>query len=241
VSWEEIMRALLKFALAALFLVAPALHAADEQYYANTGLTLDGIGKSYMGREIAQVMGYQGASWLERPARAREEGTDKLIALLGLKPTDVVADIGAGTGYFSFRLAKAVPQGKVYAQDIQEEMLAVIQRKKDTGEGANVVPTLGGIVDPRLPANSIDLILMVDVYHEFSEPQAMLRRMRDALKPTGRLVLFEYRKEDPSIPIRPDHKMSVAEARMEVEAEGFTLTQVDERLPRQHILVFTKK
>lgn len=236
------MRALLKFALAALFLVAPALHAADEQYYANTGLTLDGIGKSYMGREIAQVMGYQGASWLERPERAREEGTDKLIALLGLKPTDVVADIGAGTGYFSFRLAKAVPQGKVYAQDIQEEMLAVIQRKKDTGEGANVVPTLGGIVDPRLPANSIDLILMVDVYHEFSFPREMGFAMVKALKPGGRIALVEYRAEDDSVPIKDVHKMSEAQARKEMAGIGLRWVSTDSKtLPWQHVLIFEKR
>lgn len=236
------MRALLKFALAALILVAPALHAADEKYYANTGLTLDGIGKSYMGREIAQVMGYQGASWLDRPERAREEGTDKLIALLGLKPTDVVADIGAGTGYFSFRLAKAVPQGKVYAQDIQEEMLAVIQGKKDKGEGANVVPILGGIVDPRLPANSIDLILMVDVYHEFSFPREMGFAMVKALKPGGRIALVEYRAEDDSVPIKDVHKMSEAQARKEMAGIGLRWVSTDSKtLPWQHVLIFEKR
>jgi ubiquinone/menaquinone biosynthesis C-methylase UbiE len=139
------------------------------------------------------------------------------------------------------KMAKRVgPTGKVYANDIQPQMLSMLRQRLDREKIPNVELVLGTYDDPRLPADTIDLILMVDVYHEFSQPQQMLRRMRESLKPGGRLVLLEYRKEDPSIPIRPDHKMSVAEAKMEVEAEGFTLASVDERLPRQHILVFTK-
>ena len=152
-----------------------------------------------------------------------------------------VADVGAGSGYMTVKMAKRVgPTGKVYANDIQPQMLSMLRQRLDREKLTNVDLVLGGYDDPKLPASAIDLILMVDVYHEFSEPQKMLRKMHDSLRVGGRLVLLEYRKEDPSIPIRPDHKMSVAEAKMEVEAEGFTLSNVDERLPRQHILVFTK-
>ncbi len=194
------------------------------------------------GRRYAQTMSYLGADWLDRAERTREEEPDVALEVLKLTPGSVVADVGAGSGYMTLRMSKLVgPTGKVYANDIQPQMLDILRRRLERERITNVEPVLGTFSDPRLPAGAIDLILMVDVYHEFSEPQAMLRRMREALKPAGRLVLFEYRKEDPSIPIRPDHKMSVAEARMEVEAEGFTLAQVDERLPRQHILVFTKK
>ena len=237
------MRAFFKVILAAAVLLAVPLHAAeDKNGYANTGLTLDGIGKSYMGREIAQVMGYQGAEWLERPERQREEGTDKLLPLLGLKPTDIVADIGAGSGYFSFRMAKLVPQGKVYAQDIQEEMLALVQQKKGKGEGPNVIPTLGGINDPRLPANAIDLILLVDVYHEFSMPREMGFAMAKALKTGGRIALVEYRGEDDSVPIKDVHKMTEAQARKEMAAVGLRWVSTDSKsLPWQHVMIFEKR
>jgi ubiquinone/menaquinone biosynthesis C-methylase UbiE len=237
------MRNLIKVIVAAVVLLAVPLHAAeDKNGYANTGLTLDGIGKSYMGREIAQVMGYQGADWLERPERQREEGTDKLISLLGLKPTDIVADIGAGSGYFSFRMAKLVPAGKVYAEDIQEEMLAMIQAKKQKGEGANVIPTLGSIVDPRLPAGTIDLILMVDVYHEFSFPREMGFAMVKALKTGGRIALVEYRAEDDRVPIKDIHKMSEAQARKEMTALGLRWVSTDSTsLPWQHLMIFEKR
>jgi len=139
------------------------------------------------------------------------------------------------------KMAKRVVQtGKVYVNDIQPEMLTMLRQRLTKEKVTNVEPVLGTIDDPKLPANAVDLILMVDVYHEFSEPQKMLRKMHEELKPGGRLVLLEYRKEDPAIPIRPDHKMSVAEAKMEVEAEGYTLSKVDEALPRQHILIFTR-
>src|SRR5205085_1213086 len=172
-----------------LLAAAPAFAADDPDGYRNTGFSLDGIGKSYMGREIAAVMGYEGAEWLNRPSRDKEEASHKVVPLLGLKPADVVADIGAGTGYFSFRLAEVVPQGKVYAEDIQKEMLDVIRARKAKGEGANVTPVQGSIVDPKLNANSIDLMLLVDVYHEFSFPREMGLAMVRALKPGGRLVL----------------------------------------------------
>ncbi len=193
------------------------------------------------GRRYAQTMSYLGADWLDRSERVQEEEPDVALDAIKLAVGSTVADVGAGSGYMTIRMAKRVgPTGKVYANDIQPQMLSMLRQRLDKEKIGNVELVLGGYDDPKLPANTIDLILMVDVYHEFSEPQKMLRRMRDSLKTGARLVLLEYRKEDPSIPIRPDHKMSVAEAKMEVEAEGFTLSNVDERLPRQHILVFTK-
>lgn len=193
------------------------------------------------GRRYAQTMSYLGADWLDRAERVQEEEPDIALSALGLTPGSAVADVGAGSGYMTVRMAKLVgPTGKVYANDIQPQMLQILQQRLARERVPNVELVLGTFDDPRLPANTLDLILMVDVYHEFSEPQKMLQRMRESLKTGGRLVLFEYRKEDPSIPIRPDHKMSVAEAKMEVEAEGFTLAKVDQRLPRQHILIFTK-
>ncbi len=193
------------------------------------------------GRRYALTMSYLGADWLDRSERVQEEEPDAALDAITLMPGSVVADVGAGSGYMTVRMAKRVgPAGKVYANDIQPQMLTILRQRLEREKVANVELVLGTMDDPKLPANTLDLILMVDVYHEFAQPQPMLRKMRDSLKTGGRLVLLEYRKEDPSIPIRPDHKMSVAEAKMEVEAEGFILSRVDGRLPRQHILVFTK-
>lgn len=191
------------------------------------------------GRVYAQVMGYQGADWLDRGERVREEDPDAALNAIGIKPGSTVADVGAGSGYMTVRLARRVgPSGRVYANDVQPQMLELLRQRLARERIANVELVQGAIDDPRLPSGVIDLILMVDVYHEFSQPQVMLRRMREALSPGGRLVLLEYRKEDPSVPIRPEHKMSIAEAKMEVEAEGYRLARVDHRLPRQHILIF---
>jgi ubiquinone/menaquinone biosynthesis C-methylase UbiE len=194
------------------------------------------------GRRFAPVMGYQGADWLERAERVDEEEPDVALKVLRIQTGASVADIGAGSGYITARLSKVVgPTGTVYANDLQPQMLELLRRRLTREKITNVTLVQGTVDDPKLPPASVDLQIMVDVYHEFSQPQAMLRRLREALKPGGRLVLVEYRKEDPSIPIRPEHKMSVAEAKMEVEAEGFTLAKVDESLPRQHILIFTVK
>ena len=192
------------------------------------------------GRSIAQVMGHQGADWLDRPEREDEEAPTRAIALLDLVPGNVVADFGAGSGYMTVRLARVVgPSGRVFAVDIQPEMLALLQARVDREKLTNVTPVLSATDDPRLPDHSLDLVLMVDVYHELSQPQVVLRHLKQALKTSGRLVLLEYRKEDPSIPIRPEHKMSVADAKAELAAEGFALARVKEDLPRQHILIFT--
>jgi ubiquinone/menaquinone biosynthesis C-methylase UbiE len=194
------------------------------------------------GRRFAEVMDASGAAWLDRSERETEEAPDAALDLIGVKKGSSAADIGAGSGYMTVRLAKRVgANGVVYANDIQQPMLDLIDKRLRAGRIANVHLVLGAPDDPKLPDGSVDLELLVDVYHEFSQPQAMLRHLHDALKPGGRLVLLEYRKEDPSIPIRPEHKMSVAEAKMEVEAEGFHLGRVDDGLPRQHVLIFTKR
>jgi len=191
------------------------------------------------GRPIAHVMSAAGADWLDRPEREAEEQPDKALEAIKIRRGMVVADVGAGSGFMSFKMAKLVgPPGKVYANDIQPEMLGLIKERAARDKVTNIETVLGTYSDPKLPAGKIDLILLVDVYHEFSQPQAMLDRMREALKPDGRLVLLEYRKEDPSIPIRPEHKMSVAEVKTEVEPEGFQFDQVIEVLPRQHIIIF---
>src|SRR3954469_8404315 len=218
---------------AALMLVGSAVLAAQQ--IASPGV------HPISGRRYAQTMSYLGADWLDRSERVQEEEPDVALDAIKLVTGSTVADVGAGAGYMTVKMAKRVgPTGKVFANDIQPQMLTMLRQRLDREKIPNVELVLGTLDDPRLPANTIDLILMVDVYHEFSEPQKMLRRMHEALKPGGRLVLLEYRKEGRAIPIRPAHKMSVAEAKMEVEAEGYTLSKVDEVLPRQHILIFTR-
>ena len=193
------------------------------------------------GRRYATVMGWQGAEWLERAEREREEQPDKALDALGPLTGLTVADVGAGAGYFTVRLASRVgASGRIYATDLQPEMLKMLAVRLAREQVRNVTLVQGAVDDVRLPVASLDLVLMVDVYHEFAHPQKMLRAIRAALKPDGRLVLLEYRKEDPEVPIRLEHKMSVAEARLELEAEGFGLTRVDGRLPRQHILIFSR-
>lgn len=191
------------------------------------------------GRRIAQVMSHTGAEWLDRPERSREEQPERALGVIGVRPGQVVADVGAGSGYYTIRLARRVaPGGTVYATDIQPQMLALLARRLAKEKVAGVVPVLATADDPRLPEGTLDVVLMVDVYHELAKPQETLRRLRRTLKPDGRLVLIEFRKEDPNVPIRLEHKMSVAEAKLELEAEGFRLARVSDVLPWQHILVF---
>lgn len=202
----------------------------------------NGIGTYYLGRQIAHVMGHEGATWLERSGRQQEEGTDILLKELKLKPTDVVADIGAGTGFFSFQLAKRVPKGQVLAVDIQPEMITALQANKRRLKVTNVRPVLSTTINPTLPADSVDMVLIVDAYHEFDHPREMGRAIRRALRPgTGRLALVEYRAEDVNVPIKRIHKMSVAQARKEMAAVGLILTDSIETLPQQHLLLFKKK
>jgi ubiquinone/menaquinone biosynthesis C-methylase UbiE len=194
------------------------------------------------GRVFAPVMGVGGAGWLERPERENEEAPSKALDALELKPGMVVADIGAGSGYYTARISKRVgPAGRVYATDIQPGMIELLDRRIKSEGLANVTTVLGGMDDPKLPAKSIDLAIMVDVYHELQQPQVFLQRLKESFKPGGRLVLLEFRKEDPNVPILEVHKMSVAEVRQEMEAEGFALDRVIEVLPWQHILVMTVK
>jgi len=201
----------------------------------------NGIGKWYMGREIAYVMGYQGIGWLERSEREKEENVSKLIKNMRIKSNDVIADIGAGSGYHTFRMASLAPNGLVYAVDIQTEMLMAIENKKTFSEISNVETILGTEKSVQLPKNSVDKILMVDVYHEFSFPLEMIFSMKNALKSNGELFLIEYRAEDPLVPIKRIHKMSQKQAVKEMEAAGFKLRKNIENLPWQHCMVFVKK
>jgi ubiquinone/menaquinone biosynthesis C-methylase UbiE len=222
-----------------VLLAAPGVFACSAPAAGEGGDPGPGV-HPVSGRRIADVMSHRGADWLDRPERVQEEQPHRAVAALALRPGDVVADVGAGTGYYTVRLARAVaPGGQVYATDIQPEMIARLERRLRHERVTGVTPVLATADDPKLPAGTFDLILMVDVYHELAEPQLMLRRLRTALKPGGRLVLVEFRKEDPRVPIRPEHKMSVAEAKLELEAEGYRLQRVIDVLPWQHILVFT--
>ncbi|MEM8484988.1 MAG: methyltransferase domain-containing protein [Bacteroidota bacterium] len=200
----------------------------------------DGIGKFYMGREISHVMGFAGAAWLERTERDAEEATSALVSALPLEEDDVVADIGAGTGYFTFRMAPRVPQGKVLAVDIQQEMLDVMAARIERGNVQNVALIQGSETSPNLPADSMDLILMVDVYHELAYPYEMGQAMVRALNQGGKFVLIEYRGEDPRVPIKPLHKMTEAQARKEMEAAGLRWVETRDFLPQQHFMVFEK-
>jgi ubiquinone/menaquinone biosynthesis C-methylase UbiE len=201
----------------------------------------DGIGKFYCGREIAQVMGHQAAEWLERPERETEEKPKLLLDALRLKPGDVVADIGAGSGYHAFPMAERVgPTGTVYAVDIQPEMLALVEAKKKQRPAANVKTVLGAEADPKLPDASCDLILMVDVYHEFNFPYEMTAGMVKALKPGGRLVFVEFRLEDAKVPIKTLHKMSERQVKLEMAGHPLEWKTTLDSLPWQHVVIFEK-
>ncbi len=202
----------------------------------------NGTGVFYMGREIALVMGHLAVGWLERPEREAEERTDLLLAGLKLTPGETVADLGAGSGYFSWRIAKEVGEkGTVLAVDIQPEMLEVLARNMARRGVKNVKPVLGTNTDPGLPAGTVDLILMVDVYHEFDRPYEMTESMLRGLKPGGRLVFVEYRGEDPEIPIKLVHKMTEAQVRKEMAPWPLEWVETLRVLPQQHMIVFRKK
>lgn len=210
-------------------------------YEARSSHSPDGVGVFFLEREIAHVMSHAGADWLERPEREAEERPDELVAALKLKPGDAVADVGAGTGYFSWRLAEAVaPRGRVYAVDVQPEMLERLRGNMAARGLTNVIPVLGSTTEPRLPAGAVDCVLMVDVYHEFERPCEMLHALWLALKPAGRLVFVEYRGEDPSIPIKPLHKMTEHQIRREAALYPFEWITTITTLPRQHVVIFRK-
>ena len=238
------MRALALFLSAVFAGLAFAVAAAEQtnRYEFRQQHDPNGIGKFYMGREIARVMGHQAADWLERPERDEEEHSEKLVDQLKLKPGDVVADIGCGTGYFSRRLAKKVaPGGRVLGVDIQPEMLQILTNKMAEAGVTNAVPILGTITDPKLPTNSVDLALMVDVYHEFDHPFEMIQAIVRGLKPGGRVVFVEFRAEDPKVPIKEVHKMSEAQVKREMAPFPLEWVETLGVLPRQHIMVFRRK
>lgn len=209
-------------------------------YQERTTHSRDGIGKFYQGREIARVMGHQAAGWLERRTREKEEHPSLVIQGLGLKPTDIVADIGAGTGYFAFRISPLVPQGKVFAVDIQPEMVDIMEFLKKEKAINNVETVLATVSDPKLPNESINLALMVDAYHEFSYPKEVMEGIVKALKPAGRVVLIEYRAENPFVMIKPLHKMTQNQVRKELSAVGLKWVETKNFLPQQHFMVFEK-
>ena len=212
----------------------------DQKYVFKTG-DYNGIGKWYMDREIAYVMGFEGIRWLERSQREKEENVSKLIQNMSIKTNDTIADIGAGSGYHVFRMAHIAKKGMVYAVDIQPEMLMAIENIKETSKLKNIKTILGSEQSVYLPENSVDKILMVDVYHEFSFPIEMITSIKSALKPEGELFLIEYRAEDPNVPIKKIHKMSEKQAIKEMNAAGFKLKRNFINLPWQHCMVFVKK
>jgi ubiquinone/menaquinone biosynthesis C-methylase UbiE len=232
------------FITMALILV-PAQIQADlgnnESYYQLGEASRDGIGKFYMGREISHVMGHLGAGWLERSNREREERTDLLLQNLALKATDHVADLGAGTGYFSFPIAQQVGSGKVLAVDIEPEMLRLVEQRKLVDGVDNIDTVLASEKSPNIPNASVDVVLLVDAYHEFSYPREVMTGVVKGLKPGGRVVLVEYRGEDRSVPIKLLHKMTQRQAIKEMSAVGLQWLRTDDYLPQQHVMVFTKQ
>ena len=236
--------------LPALMLFAPLALPADEpkrpakpKYETRREHDPNGIGKFYMGREIALVMGHEAAGWLERPEREKEEKPSKLLPLLKLKPGDIVADVGAGSGFYSFKLAPLVGEkGKVLANDIQPEMLEIIKRRAKELNVPNVEPVLGTITDPKLPEAGVDMILLVDVYHEFDHPYEMTEALVKSLKPGGRLVFVEFRMEDEDVPIKLVHKMSEKQVLKEMSLfPELKHVKTHGDLPWQHVIVFEKK
>lgn len=234
------LKSLSLLACSLLFSTTMLAQKVSDEGYVFKRATVDGTGKFYQGREIAQVMGFEGAAWLERDTREREENTKLAISKLPIAATDAIADIGAGTGYYTFPIAGKVPQGKVYAVEIQQSAVDYLRsRAKQLGLN-NVAVVKGSAVSPNLLANSVDLALMVDVYHELAYPQEMLQAIKRSLKPRGKLLLIEYRGEDPNIDIKPLHKMSVAQVSKELQANGFHLVTTGEFLPIQHFLLYQK-
>jgi len=227
-------------ALTLALLNPPVSATTDEGHYQMITPSRDGTGKLYMGREISHVMGHLGAGWLERPSREREERTDLLIQNMGLKDTDSVVDLGAGTGYFSFPIAQQLSAGKVLAIDIEPEMLKRIEQRKTVSGIQNIETVLASKTNPNIPADSVDVVLLVDAYHEFSHPREVMAAVSRGLKPGGRVILVEYRGEDRKVPIKRLHKMTQQQAKKELNAVGLRWQRTDQYLPQQHVMVFTK-
>jgi ubiquinone/menaquinone biosynthesis C-methylase UbiE len=229
-------RRLVQFAALALVAYVAVSHraAAEED-------PIPPPAKEYKGREIAQTMHFLGAPWLTRESRDREEDCNTMLAALHLKPGDTVCDLGCGNGFYTLQLAKLVGEkGRVIAVDIQREMLELLKDRAAEEKVTNIEPVLGTLVDPKLPEGSVDLVLLVDVYHEFSHPEQMLAAIRKSLKPTGRVALVEFRAEDPEVPIKPLHKMSKAQIMQEFPPNGFKLVEEFDKLPWQHLMFFQR-
>ena len=228
-----------------IFLLASNLTLAQQTTppgYVSIPVSVDGIGKRYLGREISGVMGWQGAAWLERDMREREERTDLLLEALALKPGMVVADIGAGTGYLSRRMAPLViPSGKVIALDLQPEMVNILQTGVKRLGLSQIEVKLGAVDDIKLPKNSIDMAIMVDVYHELAYPYEVMSSIMQALKPRGRIIFVEYKAEDARVPIKPLHKMSEAQIKREAGVFALEWERTVSTLPWQHVVIFRKR
>jgi FkbM family methyltransferase len=233
------MKNSLRFTLLFFAFLQAATLSAQERYTLKSG-DPNGINKWYMGRQIAQVMSHFGIGWLEREEREQEEKTAQLMKNLAVQPGQVIADIGAGSGYHSSLLSKMVGNGKVYAVDVEPEMIAFLNERIRREGKKNIIPVLSTEKTVSLPANSMDMMLLVDVYHEFSFPYEMAISMLEALKPGGKLVLVEFRAEDPNVPIKTIHKMSQQQAVKEFKAAGFTFEKNSSNLPWQHCLIFRK-
>ena len=212
----------------------------NDSIYSYHTASPGGTGKFYLGREIAHVMGPSNAAWLDRSSRPQEEHTQLAIDSIKLPPTGVIADIGAGTGYYTFKLAPKVPKGKVYAVEIQDEMISALKERKEKFNIANVEVIKGSVTSPNLPNNSVDLAIMVDVYHELEDPVEMLASIKNSLKKDGSLLLIEYKGEDPAVAIRPLHKTTVKQLNKEMAANGFKLEYEGDFLPIQHFLSYKK-
>ena len=228
-----------------LILIVPATSFCqitnyNKEYTFKRG-DINGIGKWYMGREIAHIMGFQGIGWLERSDREKEEKASILIQNMGIKPNDIIADIGAGSGYHVLKMAPLAKNGVIYAVDIQNEMLEEINSKVESKKIKNVKTILGSEKNIYLPNNSVDKILMVDVYHEFNYPKEMIESVKNALKPNGEFFLIEYRGEDPRVPIKKIHKMTEKQAVKEMLAADLILKENKSNLPWQHCMIFIKK
>ena len=241
------MKLSIRLALACLAVVCgapgltPPIANAESQWYSQKTPSRYGIGKVYMGREISQVLGHRGILWLERPERERQELPDAVIAHLELEPDDVVADVGAGSGYFSVRIAPHVPRGQVLAVDVQPEMIEVLERRRRETGFDQIKPVLGSVTDPNLPDGEVDVVLMVDAYHEFSHPREMMEAIVASLAPDGRVVLVEYRGEQRGTGVLPLHQMTEAQVRKEMAAVGLEFEANHDPLPIQHILVFRQR
>jgi SAM-dependent methyltransferase len=231
--------ALLLFSIFSINFACEAQSNADDSYLFKEP-SWDGTGKIYLGREISQVMGFAGKDWLERADREREEGISAALKNLPINPNSIIADIGAGSGYYTFRISPLVPEGKIYAVDIQDDAVAYIKKRSVELGMDNIIPIKGTEKSPNLPKGQVDLIIMVDVYHELAYPQEMLGAIYEALKPDGKILLLEYKGEDPTIAIKPLHKMTEQQAKKELKSNGFQFVENGKFLPIQHYIIFEK-